>query len=341
LDRFDSFVRFDSIDRSIESNESKVSHAIDVYVCRCGRAPSALDAAMRVVRLDAVARRGDASSARRARSRRAPATASTRRRATARRRDDDDDDDARAATTLLDELARARDAGDGAFDDLVRARRDGLTVTFFDVAEARVRALERGGRTAEARALDETCAAAAARAECTMDEIIANAAIALPGAMLDETTTETGLTTAQGEELRRRWGAMASALATTGESNAAKQSALNETSRRNAITEIAGRAKIGAKEFESLKSVAPERRIAEVLLTIPRGAERAAAVEDALTPPADGEDLGGDEENEDVFTTAPRLLNVLEGMARERRTDGEDDSELCELIEIVERKCDV
>jgi hypothetical protein len=340
LDRFDSFVRFDSIDRSIESNESKVSHAIDVYVCRCGRAPSALDAAMRVVRLDAVARRGDASSVRRARSRRARATASTRRRATARRRDDDDDDDARAATTLLDELARARDAGDGAFDDLVRARRDGLTVTFFDVAEARVRALERGGRAAEARALDETCAAAAARAEYAMDEIIANAAIALPGAM-DETTTETGLTMAQGEELRRRWGAMASALATTGESNAAKQSALNETSRRNAITEIAGRAKIGAKEFESLKSVAPERRIAEVLLTIPRGAERAAAVEDALTPPADGEDLGGDEENEDVFTTAPRLLNVLEGMARERRTDGEDDSELCELIEIVERKCDV
>ena len=51
--------------------------------------------------------------------------------------------------------------------------------------------------------------------------------------------------------------------------------------------------------------------------------------------------MGGDEENEDVFTTAPRLLNVLEGMARERRTDGEDDSELCELIEIVERKCDV
>jgi hypothetical protein len=335
LDRFDSFVRFDSIDRSNESNESKVSHR------RRARSPSALDAAMRVVRLDAVARRGDASSARRARSRRAPGDgvdaasrdgAATRRRRRRRRA---------AATTLLDELARARDAGDGAFDDLVRARRDGLTVTFFDVAEARVRALERGGRTAEARALDETCAAAAARAECTMDEIIANAAIALPGAMLDETTTETGLTMAQGEELRRRWGAMASALATTGESNAAKQSALNETSRRNAITEIAGRAKIGAKEFESLKSVAPERRIAEVLLTIPRGAERAAAVEDALTPPADGEDLGGDEENEDVFTTAPRLLNVLEGMARERRTDGEDDSELCELIEIVERKCDV
>ena len=75
---------------------------------------------------------------------------------------------------------------------------------------------------------------------------------------------------------------------------------------------------------------------------IPRGdIPRRASRGRIRTPPADGEDLGGDEENEDVFTTAPRLLNVLEGMARERRTDGEDDSELCELIEIVERKCDV
>ncbi len=292
---------------------------------------------MLVAPVDAVVALATSSSVRNARSRRARATA-TRRRATSSARDDDA---TAAASTLLDELARAYAAADGAFVDLVRSRRDALTLTFFDVAAERVRALEEAGKALEARALDEACAAVAARAEYTMDEIIANAAIALPGAMLDETTTETGLTLAQDEELRRRWGAMASALATTGESNAMKQSALNETSRRNAITEIAGRAKIGAKELESLKSIAPERRIAEVLLTIPRGVERAAAVEDALTPPVDGEDLGGDEENEVVFTTAPRLLNMLEGMARERRTDGEDDSELCELIEIVERKCDV
>jgi hypothetical protein len=245
-----------------------------------------------------------------------------------------------AASSLLDELARAYAAADGTFVDLVRSRRDALTLTFFDVAAARVRALEDAGEALEAQALDEACAAVAARAEYTMDEIIANATLALPGAEEDEIDTETGLTRAQDEELRRRWGAMASALATTGESNAVKQLALNETSRRNAITEIAGRAKIGAMEFESLKSVAPERRIAEVLLTIPRGAERAAAVEDALTPPAEGEDVAGDEENEVVFTTAPRLLNVLEGMARECRTAGEDDSELRDLLEIVERKCD-
>ena len=103
--------------------------------------------------------------------------------------------------------------------------------------------------------------------------------------------SESGLTTAQDEEIRRRWGAMTGALATTGEENAVKQLALNQNSRRNAITEIVGRAQIGAKEFESLKAVAPERRIADVLLTIPRGAERAAAVEDALTPPAEGESV--------------------------------------------------
>ena len=155
IDSIRSFVRFD---RSIERIErlKGFPRATDVYARatdvdgalfhrRRARSPASLDAAMRVARLDAVARRGDSSSARRARSRRAPATSSTRRRATAPRRDDDDDDDATAATTLLDELARARDAGDGAFVDLVRARRDGLTVTFFDVAEARVRALERAG----------------------------------------------------------------------------------------------------------------------------------------------------------------------------------------------------
>ena len=129
-----------------------------------------------------------------------------------------------------------------------------------------------------------------------------------------------------------------------GEENAVKQLALNQNSRRNAITEIVGRAQIGAKEFEYVWKVSrpshPTRRIADVLLTIPRGAERAAAVEDALTPPAEGESVDGDEENEVVFTTAPRLLNVLEGMMRKSMEAGEDASELVELIKVVEAKCD-
>ena len=61
-------------------------------------------------------------------------------------------------------------------------------------------------------------------------------------------------------------------------------------------------------------------------------------MEDALTPPAEGESVDGDEENEVVFTTAPRLLNVLEGMMRKSMEAGEDASELVELIKVVEAK---
>lgn len=249
-----------------------------------------------------------------------------------------------AALALLERLLQSYERDDAlTFAALVRERREDLTLSFFDAAQREIDALERGGEVARARALDEACAAVAARAEYTLDEIIADASMALPGSsgdLFEAVTSETGLTAAQDEEVRRRWRAVTSALATTGEANAVKQLALNAFSRRNAVSEIAGRVQVGMKEFEALKSVAPERRIAEVLLTIPRGAERAAAVEDALTPPAEGEDVEGDEENEVVFTTAPRLLNALEGMARELRRAGEDASEVDELCQIVEAKCD-
>jgi len=223
--------------------------------------------------------------------------------------------------------------------------RDELTLSFFDVAEARVEELRAKGEAAAAEALDELCAAVYARANYSLDEIIAEASVALPGAADDlnegSSSSETGLTRAQDEELRQRWGALTSALATTGESNAVKQLALNETSRRNAITEIAGRVEVGAREFETLKSVAPERRIVEVLLTIPSGSERAMALEDALTPPAEGEDVDGDEENEVVFTTPPRLLNVLEAMVRESHASGDSSlyDDLEQLRQMVEAKC--
>jgi len=223
--------------------------------------------------------------------------------------------------------------------------RDELTLSFFDVAEARVEELRAKGEAAAAEALDELCAAVYARANYSLDEIIAEASVALPGAADDlnegSSSSETGLTRAQDEELRQRWGALTSALATTGESNAVKQLALNETSRRNAITEIAGRVEVGAREFETLKSVAPERRIVEVLLTIPSGSERTMALEDALTPPAEGEDVDGDEENEVVFTTPPRLLNVLEAMVRESHASGDSSlyDDLEQLRQMVEAKC--
>jgi len=250
----------------------------------------------------------------------------------------------RRVLDTLDALREARDRGTEDFNAIVRSVRDELTVSFFDVAEARVDELRAKGEASAAEALDELCAAVYARANYSLDEIIAEASVALPGAgndLNEVSSSETGLTRAQDEELRRRWGALTSALATTGESNAVKQLALNETSRRNAITEIAGRVEVGAREFETLKSVAPERRIVEVLLTIPSGVERAMALEDALTPPAEGEDVDGDEENEIVFTTPPRLLNVLEAMVRESRTSGDSSlyDDLEQLRQMVEAKC--
>lgn len=250
----------------------------------------------------------------------------------------------RRVLDTLDALREARDRGAEDFNTIVRSVRDELTVSFFDVAEARVDELRAKGEASAAEALDELCAAVYARANYSLDEIIAEASVALPGAeddLNEVSSSETGLTRAQDEELRRRWGALTSALATTGESNAVKQLALNENSRRNAITEIAGRVEVGAREFETLKSVAPERRIVEVLLTIPSGVERAMALEDALTPPAEGEDVDGDEENEVVFTTPPRLLNVLEAMVRESRASGDGSlyDDLEQLRQMVEAKC--
>jgi hypothetical protein len=251
----------------------------------------------------------------------------------------------RSVLDTLDALREAWDRGGEDFNAVVRSVRDELTLSFFDVAEARVEELRAKGEAAAAEALDELCAAVYARANYSLDEIIAEASVALPGAADDlnegSSSSETGLTRAQDEELRQRWGALTSALATTGESNAVKQLALNETSRRNAITEIAGRVEVGAREFETLKSVAPERRIVEVLLTIPSGSERAMALEDALTPPAEGEDVDGDEENEVVFTTPPRLLNVLEAMVRESHASGDSSlyDDLEQLRQMVEAKC--
>jgi len=251
----------------------------------------------------------------------------------------------RSVLDTLDALREAWDRGAEDFNAVVRSVRDELTLSFFDVAEARVEELRAKGEAAAAEALDELCAAVYARANYSLDEIIAEASVALPGAVDDlnegSSSSETGLTRAQDEELRQRWGALTSALATTGESNAVKQLALNETSRRNAITEIAGRVEVGAREFETLKSVAPERRIVEVLLTIPSGSERAMALEDALTPPAEGEDVDGDEENEVVFTTPPRLLNVLEAMVRESHASGDSSlyDDLEQLRQMVEAKC--
>ena len=270
---------------------------------------------------------------------------------------------------LLKTLQEAYDASSVEFASIARRSRTALTLSFFSACEARGEALRARGAVREAEALDAMCGAAFSMASYTLEEITEGlAATSGAGALgaggaddaASDATSETslmspmsssssssssttGLTLAQENELRARWGELTKALATTGESNALAQGALNEESRKNAITEIAGRVSVGAGEMERLMRVAPERRIVDVLLTIPRGDERAAAVNDALTPPEDGDDVDGDEENEVVFTTAPKLLNVLEAMRRDARAAGEDGtlvSELDELAAIVESKCE-
>ena len=272
---------------------------------------------------------------------------------------------------LLKTLQEAYDASSVEFASIARRSRTALTLSFFSACEARGEALRARGAVREAEALDAMCGAAFSMASYTLEEITEGlAATSGAGALgaggaddaASDATSETslmspmsssssssssssttGLTLAQENELRARWGELTKALATTGESNALAQGALNEESRKNAITEIAGRVSVGAGEMERLMRVAPERRIVDVLLTIPRGDERAAAVNDALTPPEDGDDVDGDEENEVVFTTAPKLLNVLEAMRRDARAAGEDGTlvaELDELAAIVESKCE-
>jgi len=59
----------------------------------------------------------------------------------------------------------------------------------------------------------------------------------------------------------------------------------NNTSRKEAILAITGRVPMGEKEMRSLNAVTPERRIIEVLLSIPSGTERLDMLTEALTPP--------------------------------------------------------
>ena len=276
------------------------------------------------------------------------------------------DDASEEVEMLLKTLREAYDASSVEFASIVRGSRTALTLSFFSACEARGEALRARGAVTEAEALDAMCGAAYSMASYTLEEITDGLATSGAGALgaggsdaasdatsktslmspmssSSSSTTATGLTLAQENELRARWSELTKALATTGESNALAQGVLNEESRKNAITEIAGRVSVGAGEMERLMRVAPERRIVDVLLTIPRGDERAAAVNDALTPPEDGDDVDGDEENEVVFTTAPKLLNVLEAMRRDARAAGEDATlvaELDELAAIVESKCE-
>lgn len=128
------------------------------------------------------------------------------------------------------------------------------------------------------------------------------------GGMQDEAG---GLTLAAERQVQERWDAISAKLATEGEGKALVQAEKNATSRRESVTAILGRVPMGPKELRSLNMVTAERRIIDVLLTIPRGPARLETLTDALTPPpppppprpeaetAEGEDdEGGEGEGE-------------------------------------------
>jgi hypothetical protein len=127
---------------------------------------------------------------------------------------------------------------------------------------------------------------------------------------------------------------------------------------------------MGEKELRTLNMVTSERRIIDVLLTVPEGPQREETLTDALTPPPDvfsprdddddddddertratrkqmrlDDDSGvleGDEE--EVFTTPARLLAAVELAVKESLEAGDDEDVVADLNALrrsVAARCD-
>ena len=119
---------------------------------------------------------------------------------------------------------------------------------------------------------------------------------------------------------------------------------------------------MGERELRTLNMVTSERRIIDVLLTVPDGPEREETLTDALTPPEttdEGDDddddasvkqmrldddsgvLTGDEE--EVFTTPARLLAAVELAVKESLEAGDDADVIADLRALrrsVAARCD-
>jgi len=186
----------------------------------------------------------------------------------------------------------------------------------------------------------------------------------------EDTTTESdpsnpsngGLTAANEAELAARRDAVSARLAAEGEKNALAQRERNAVSRRDSATALLGRVPVGERELRTLNMVTSERRIIDVLLTVPDGPEREETLTDALTPPettdegdADDDDasakqmrldddsgvLTGDEE--EVFTTPARLLAAVELAVKESLEAGDDADVIADLRALrrsVAARCD-
>ena len=279
--------------------------------------------------------------------------------------------DATKFDELLAELGACPDAD---FAALVASTREQFTVSFYEHAAGRVRALEDEGDAKRAAALDRLCGRTMAAAEtafgATLTDGSRTGAASLPtptagtrgddpGDGGDDAGSESagfGLTAADRAELAARRDAVSARLAHEGEANAVAQLAKNAASRRDSATALLGRVPVGEKELRTLNAVTSERRIIDVLLTTPDGPEREETLTDALTPPpetapddASGQMrlddaagvLTGDEE--EVFTTPARLLAAVELAVKESLEAGDDARVVADLRALrasVAARCD-
>ena len=271
--------------------------------------------------------------------------------------------DATKFDALLAELGACPDAD---FAELVASMREQFTVAFYEHAAARVEALAMGGdeEKKKANALDRLCgltmaaAETAFGAELTRGDVSGGPSRGRPS--LAEDTTNGGLTAANEAELAARRDAVSARLAAEGEKNALAQRERNAVSRRDSATALLGRVPVGERELRTLNMVTSERRIIDVLLTVPDGPEREETLTDALTPPetTDGGDddgasekqmrldddsgvLTGDEE--EVFTTPARLLAAVELAVKESLEAGDDADVVANLRALrrsVAARCD-
>jgi hypothetical protein len=282
--------------------------------------------------------------------------------------------DATKFDALLAELGACPDAD---FAELVASTREQFTVAFYEHAAARVEALAMGGdeEKKKANALDRLCgltmaaAETAFGAELTRGNVSGGPSNGRPVLSKDTTARDPsnpsngGLTAANEAELAARRDAVSARLAAEGEKNALAQRERNAVSRKDSATALLGRVPVGERELRTLNMVTSERRIIDVLLTVPDGPEREETLTDALTPPEttdEGDDddaknasekqmrldddsgvLTGDEE--EVFTTPARLLAAVELAVKESLEAGDDADVIADLRALrrsVAARCD-
>ena len=275
--------------------------------------------------------------------------------------------DATKFDALLAELGACPDAD---FAELVASTREQFTVSFYEHAAGRVEALAREGDDASSASLDRLCGRIMAAAETSFGEALTSSAGASVSDDAATTTDSTGLSKAERAELATRWDVISATLAREGEANAVAQLEKNAVSRRDSVVALLGRVPMGEKELRTLNMVTSERRIIDVLLTVPEGPQREETLTDALTPPPDvfrprdddddddddeptratrkqmrlDDDSGvleGDEE--EVFTTPARLLAAVELAVKESLEAGDDEDVVADLRALrrsVAARCD-